>query len=223
MKIAVVSALALACAAGVANASLQFSFADPQPGRQMTNTAGALAYDQSAVLMFHANLSDAGLSANQTWSNARMEMNMSVGIAVLVAPGLYQAPVSGFFEVYDMSSSSRVAILRGTASAGAYVRYSGTNSMLFSDPDLQYSAGPAMNSLLPSGQSFSFDNPQEAVFTLTDMIVAGGGSVIGQNGLVRNFDANASYSGNSGFTIVPTPGAAALLGIGGLMVGRRRR
>ena len=221
-KIALVAATLAGLATTAANAdTLQFSFADPQPGRQLSNSGGLMTYDQNSTFQFLANLSAAGLSSNQTWNNAAMEMSLTLGAPVAI-PGGYVAPVSGFFEVYDNTGSVRTNILRGTASDGAYVRVSNTNTMLFSDPGLVYTAGAALNGLLPIGQSFDLTNPQEASFTITDIQSDLGGNPI-NGGSFIGFTANASYSGNTEFRIVPTPGTAMLAGLGGLLTARRRR
>lgn len=224
-KMTVVAALAAAAVAGSASASITFSFADPIPGRQLRNQAngagvgvGLLTYDTTAPITFLVDGTDEGLS-QWTWSNARMEMNLALGAATTFA-GVTVAPVQGTFTIYDFTGSVRNDILTGTAAAGTFVRISNTNSILFSDPDFTYTAGPALAALLPSGVSFV--NPTEGSFSVTDVSVAeGGGHFIGPGGVFRTFTANSSFSGNT--ALIPSPGALALAATSGMIALRRRR
>ncbi len=209
--------------AAAAHAGVAMSFADPIPGRQLTNLAdgsgpgvGLLRYDQSAVLAFLFDGSGAGMPST-IFTDARMEMSMSLGAATTFG-GITTAPVSGFFTIYDMSSGSRRDIVTGTASAGTFVRISNTNSMLFSDPDFAYTAGPALVDLTGP---LVFLDPTEGVFTLTSVVADGGGSFINPDGTFRSFEANASFTGNA--EAIPAPGALVLAGLGALCVARRRR
>lgn len=214
------AALTLA-GASAANAGIAMSFADPIPGRQLhsqENGAGAgvalLTYDQNAVISFLFDASEMG--AGQTvFANARMEMNLALGAATTNL-GVTTAPVTGSFTIYDMSSASRVDIITGTAQLGSYVRIGNTNSLLFSDPDFEYTAGPALAGILPSGSVFA--DPTEGVFTLTAITPT---SFMNPNGTFKTFDANASFTGNA--EVVPAPGALALAGLGTLTLIRRKR
>lgn len=217
--------IAAAGLAGVANADLTFSFADPVAGRQLHNNqnniagpgTGQITYDQTAVLNFLVDGSTEPNNFTANFSNARMEMDLTVGAGVTIL-GVFQAPVTGFFRIYNAISGN--TILRGDALGGAFIRFGGTSSILFSDiTGFGYTFGADLQALLNPGRGPL--NPQEGVFTITDALVAGGfANLIGPGGVVRSFDANASFSGN---TAVPTPGAMALVGLGGLMVARRRR
>ena len=115
-------------------------------------------------------------------------------------------------------------ILRGDATSGAFLRVAGTGSLLLSsDNGFSYTFGSALQGVLNANGNFTTApyNPQEAVFTITDALASGGGSIIGAGGVVNSFTANASYSGNT--ATVPGPGAAALIGVAGLMASRKRR
>ena len=219
--------LAAAAVVATAQASVSFSFADPVPGRQLHNVSngagagvGALSYDTSAILTFLVDGSEEGFGA-VTFTDAHMELSMSLGAATTLGT-VTVAPVSGSFTIYRMIGGEvRQNILTGTASAGSFVRISNTNSMLFSDPDFVYSAGAALTAIMPEGMTFA--SPSEAVFTLTDVAVSGAGpaSFIGPGGVFRNFDANASFTGNT--ATIPAPGASVALALSGLAAARRRR
>jgi hypothetical protein len=210
----------------IANAGISFSFADPVPGRQMSNVAngagagiGALSYDTNANIVFYVDASDLG-AGTLTFNTARMEMALTLGAAV-TSGGVTLAPVTGSFTIYDMTGNVRTNILTGSADSGTFVRITNTNSILFSDPDFTYTAGPALSSVLPQGTQFVPST--EAVFTLTDVQTVGGSGLTTSGGAFRSFAANASFTGNTETTIVPAPGAFALAGASGLLVARRRR
>lgn len=213
--------------ASVANASIAFSFADPVPGRQVSNVQngagpglGLLTYDTSANIVLLVDDNEFGGFGSLSFNTARLEVTLTLGAAVTLG-GVTLAPVSGTFTIYDFTGGVRTDILTGSSQNGAFVRVTGTNAIQFSTADgFSYAAGPALAALLlPSGRSLA--PAQEAVFTLTDIATVGGGNFIGPGGVFRSFNANASFSGTS--ETVPTPGAAALAGLAGLVALRRRR
>jgi hypothetical protein len=227
---AVSATLLVASIAGAAHADLSFSFADPINGRQVTYTAnniagpgtGQLTYDKSAVLRFLVDGSSEPNSFSALFTNARMEMNLILG-------GNFVAPLRGFFRIYD-ANNENVDILRADASGGSFVRFSGTNSFLFSDLDgLGYTLGSPLQALLLPGRTIASPDlvngvaAQEGSFSLTDILTGGQppAALVNGQGIFANFQANASFSGN--VKLVPTPGAAALMGLGGLVAMRRRR
>jgi hypothetical protein len=206
-----------------AQAGIAMSFADPIPGRQLHSEAdGAgpgialLTYDTAAALSLLFDGSEDGLP-NHVFTNARMEMHLSLGAATTVG-GVTTAPVSGYFTILDGSGEAGSAILIGLASAGSFVRISGTNSILFSGPNFAYVPGPA---LLALTGPLTLIDPCEAVFTLTSVNSEGSGVFINPDGTFRTFDANASFTGSA--ETVPSPGAVSLCVLGGVCLVRRRR
>ena len=230
MKTATITALSSLCLAAAANAGLAFSFSDPVPGRQLTNLqanqagagTGVMSYDQFAALTLFVDGSNAENPFDHIFSNARMEMSMTIYTGSTVG-GVFSAPVAGFFRIFD--SVTGADIVRGDATGGAFLRVSGTSSLLLSsDSGFSYTFGSALQSVLSATGNGGIAplDPQEAVFTITDALASGGGSIIGAGGVVRSFSANASYSGNTETSAVPAPGAAALIGLAGVMSRRRR-
>lgn len=223
MKKTLSAVVGLCLAAGAAQASIAFSFADPSNGRQITNIkdgvspgVSLMTYDQAAPLVFYVDGTEESLGT-LTFNNARMELRFEMSPAVTIG-GVTTAPVAGFFRIFNATTGND--IVTGQSNAGAFVRVAGTNSILFSSPDgFSYAAGADLNAFLPSGSSLAAD--QEAVFTLTDVLVPGGGGIFGAGGVFKDFTANASFSGTT--NLVPAPGAIALAGVGGLLVARRRR
>ncbi len=217
-KISVLTALVAACGiAGVSQAALTFSFADPVPGRQMSYSQGTglISYDNLAAITVLVDGSTEPISFSTAFPNSTMTMSLAVG-TVSVAGPVIQAPVAGFFELRDASSA---LIIRGDTANGSFIRLGSTSSILMSDDiSFAYTAGPSLNALLVPGRALA--NPQEAVFTVTDLLVGGGGPLV-VDGQMRSWTANASYSGNS--EVVPAPGAIALASLGGLLIARRKR
>lgn len=223
--------LGAACLCGVSNAGLAFSFSDPVPGRQLTHLqadqagagTGIMSYDQAAALAFYVDGSAQPTPFDHLFLNARMEMSMTIFTGSTTG-GIFSAPVSGYFRIYDATTGGD--IVRGDATGGAFLRLSGTSSLLLSsDSGFHYTFGALLQSALASsGNPFTVPvDPQEAVFTITDALASGGGSIIGAGGVVRSFTANASYSGNTETVVVPAPGALALVALAGAAAARRRR
>jgi hypothetical protein len=217
--------LGLLAVCPIAQGSIAFSFADPGPGHQLTNTAngggtgiGRLTYNstQAISLIVDGTTESAGML---TFNNARLEMtNMNLGAAQTVG-GVTTAPVTGGFTFFDFTGNVRTNILTATIPTGSFVRIGNTNALLFSSSQgLVYSPGPALTTFLAGA---TFANPQEAVFTLTDVVVGGSLPLIGAGGVFNSFTANSSYSGNT--ATVPAPGSIVLLVLGaGVVAGRRR-
>lgn len=218
-------ALAVLAVCPVAQATIAFSFADPGPGHQLTNTAngggagiGLLSYSSSQPIAF---IIDGATETAVTMNNARLQMtNLTLG-AAQTQNGITTAPVSGSFVFYDFTGGVRTDIVTATVPNGSFVRIGATNAMLFSSATgLQYTAGPILTSLLEQA-GLTLTNPQEAVFTLTDVSVAGGAPLFNANGVFNSFTANSSFSGNT--STVPTPGSVAVLLLAAATTLTRRR
>lgn len=220
-----IAATAALLAAASANASIQFSFADPGNGRQLTNTAGALTstltYDTNEAITFIVGLDSIG-GSTVAFSDARLEMNITVGQATNLGGGVYRAAISGGFRVYRQGGGD---ILTGSAANGNFLTFTSAGSLgTTSNLTLNYTAGAELTSLLTAiDPSYVLAPVYDAVFTITDIAVRGGGALIDpQTGVYNTFQANTSYSGTA--NVIPTPGSFAMAGLGlGLVAGRRRR
>lgn len=223
--------LATFALAAAAQAGLAFSFSDTMPGKQLTNVqgnqygagTGQMTYDQFANLSLFVDGSGEANPFTHIFSNARMEMSMAIYTGSSTG-GVFNAAVSGFFRIFDATTG--LDIVRGDATSGAFLRVSGTSSLLLSsDSGFAYTFGAALQGLLASTGNAGQGpvDPQEAVFAITDATTSTGStSIIGPGGVVRSFTANASYSGSVETMAVPTPGALALVGLAGLATRRRR-
>lgn len=219
------AAMAAFALAGAAQADLAFSFADPGLGiRPVTNVAngggagiGLISYNMAVPISFIVDGSSEPVAFQNTFTNAHLELNLKISAAV-TAGGVTTANVDGYFIVTDSGGNM---ILRGDSMTGSFVRVGGTNSILFSDQTgFAYTFGSALNALLAPGRVPA--NPQEAVFTLTNILTAGGAPLFDPiTKIFNDFSANSSFTGNT--AVVPTPGSLALVGLGGLIAARRRR
>lgn len=225
--IAAAGGLVVLASASAQAQHLAFSFADPVPGRQLTHTAlgngtGTLTYDTGVSLNLLIDATSLGFGSISL-PDVRLQFNMTLGTAT-TAGGVTLAPVAGDFLFYTLDDSNQpVPVLQGASQAGAFVRIGSTNSLLFSSDDgFVYTPGAMINAMLGSTRELA--PLQEAVFTLTDVNTNGAGAMIGPGGVFRSFTANSSFSGNSEVRqIIPTPGATALMLLGGAMAARRRR
>jgi len=220
------AAMAVCAIAGAAQADLAFSFADPGLGiRPVTNVAngggpgvGLISYNMAVPISFIVDGSSEPAAFQHTFGNARLELNLAIGMAT-TAFGVTTANVAGYFIVTDNVTNQM--ILRGDSQTGSFVRIGGTNSILFSDQTgFGYTFGAALLSLLAPGRGPTA--PEEAVFTLTNIVTAGGAPLIDAvTHAFNSFSANSSFTGNT--ATVPTPGSLVLTGLAGLIVARRRR
>lgn len=217
-----VSGIAALVLGAAAQADITFSFADPSGGQQVTATANGggagvtrVTYDTSAPITF---IVDTGAEGGTTFTNARVEFtNFDVGAAVVINNMTF-APVSGTFTFYDFTGGVRTDILRGQSTTGAFVRVGIANAFMFSSANgFLYTAGAA---LLPVLGAQNLMGQQDAVFSLTNINVQGGGPLIGANGAFNSFTADTSYSGSSQ---VPAPGSIAILMTAAAASFRRRR
>ena len=215
------AALALAGLAGSAMGGLTFSFADPAGNGQLVNTGGVLSYDSSAVLSFNIDGSTEPSPFSVSFVNAGLELNLTLSNASSFA-GVTTAQISGSFRFFNRDINGGVGpaatILEAVAPSGAFVSIgaAGTVNTDFDFFGLVLSAGAQLQGLLAPGRFIA--PPFDSVFTVTD-IAPLPLSVV--NGTISNFSANASFSGTA--NVVPTPGSVALLALGGLAMGRRRR
>jgi hypothetical protein len=208
-----------------AQATIAFSFADPGPGHQFTNTAngagpglGMLSYNTNQVISL---IVDGAAESAITMNNVHLEMTTLTLGAASTNNGVTTAPVSGSFTFYDMTNGTRTNIVSASVPQGSFVRIGGTSALLFSSQlGLQYTAGPILQNLLEQA-NLTLSNPEEAAFTLTDITVANNQPLFNSAGVFNSFTANSSYSGNVG--TVPTPGSLGILLVAAGAFARRSR
>lgn len=217
---------ALCFPTAAALASIAFSFADPAGGRQLTNTQGTggdpmtglITYDSAVPIVFIVDGIDDGLGV-EVFSKAFLEMDLQIGTATEISPGIFQASIIGTFSIFTAGDGD---ILSGEFNEGNFLTLNsagvigGTNT---APMPFQYTAGPALQSFL--GDGMSLGELAEAVFTLTDITPEARGELIGPEGVVGGFTANASFSGVA--NVIPAPGAGLLVACGLSGALRRRR
>jgi hypothetical protein len=223
---AVVGAL-LVTAGAAQGGIISFSFNAPVGGGALTNIAGAggpdaglMFSDQSAPLNLTLDLTNEG-GGIVNFTNARMFMTFTLPAAQAPIPNLYIANVTGTFSIYDYTGNTRVDILTGTLTGGQFIKSGSSHTIVMNDGSgLTYTPGPRLSALLPAGSSLV--PAHDGTFSLTNVrTLAGGTDIIGPNNTFSSFTATPAFSGSS--TVVPTPGALVLCGIGGYLTARRRR
>lgn len=235
MKIglALCASTVLALAAGSAQAAF-FSFASDtnQNGPTFRNTGangstlndgGTLNTNGSVNGPLLADLDEDGPNAPIS-INARFTFNGSLSNyqAISLSSGfLHTFRVNGTFSFLDAATSGNV--MTATFANAVFASYSNTASTLGrtasiqanagTDPTLAFSFGGALGTeSLPEDENF--------VFTLTSLRNSSGGFVtVTPNGTLGDLRSEGSFSAAA----IPAPGAVALLGLGGLIVARRRR
>lgn len=227
----ILAALGVAALAGTAHGTL-FSFAsDSNPngftfagnGAAVTDSAGATP----VVLLVDDN--NGPLPALSYNVDFVADFTIAHVSSVQVAPGVFSHNYSlnGFFQF----NTGAGPLLRATITDGAMValgtatRWGSTETILGSDDpgSVEYTwFGPDLPAYgVFNGVSIGLD---DAAFTLTNTqtFLGMGVSLNAQTFLPdAGWQSEGSFSGTAVF--IPAPGAAALLGMAGLVVGRRRR
>ncbi len=223
---ALVVAMGLPCAA--ASGAIFFTFQDPGPEREVTlqqneddSFSFAYSFDHTVSLFV---TSDNGEIANTTFNQTRLTLSMQTDTMPLVdQEGLLVTHLSGQFVFEDVSGGAPTTIMTGlfdeavaTLLMGEFmgqIEASGSVAGSTIVGSLQLMAGEALTSLMDPGATLG--GRQTSSFALSDLLGSDEG-----NGLT--LAGSAAYTGSSE-VLVPAPGAAALLGLGGLVAMRRRR
>lgn len=239
MKTALMMAAVLA-AAGSAQAVTTFSFAsDTDPSQFTFGGSGTSVGNATPPPLVTLTVGNGNSGESALTFDVEFRTNFSLSfLASVNQPGgtlhLYdivgtdgQAPSFGFFL-----PGTNTALLTATFEGGIF-RNLGTPTAWGTGGDasssditgqVTYTWQGASNAAFGLVQGASSQGVDDVVFTLTNIQNAQSNTPGVQ--LNGNFPGQAwvsegSYSGTANF--VPAPGAAALLGLGGLMVGRRRR
>ncbi|GAB4555847.1 MAG: hypothetical protein Tsb0013_18630 [Phycisphaerales bacterium] len=220
------AALACAAIAPVASAGeITFTFDDPAAGGEFMGNSGmpgSLTYDTAAVLDLVVDSTDCEDGSINVFQ-AQLAMELSVGTPSSFA-GIISAPVTGSFTFTDLNSGE--VIMTATTTNARLVNFDSAGSVISSvdgtGTGLSFAAGPALVAI-GLEELMAID----AVFTLTDIDVFQASTIFsdigGQNPVLNDFDANAAFTATATGQVIPTPGAAALAGIGLVGFARRRR
>lgn len=238
-----VAAGALMAVAGSANAAAFLTFLDPAGGREVKYTApvgnatfGTLT--ATAVVDFQIDLSDHGLGTvvfdnvtysktakvSAAWMNGS-SFNAEVYDAVFSYTDGANTILTGAFGTGTQGGPNGGDLfingLSGSISSNADA-VGGSLSYVFGNAPIQVGnpgAGADLNALLATVQ-LAFGAAIDGNWTLTGITPRPNVFEGSAGTFITSFDANAAFSGT--VDIVPTPGAAALAGMG-LLVGLRRR
>lgn len=247
MGVAFVAGTTLALAAGAANAAAFLTFQDPAGGREVVYTAptkpGALgSLDVTGVVSLQFDLTSFGLGV-VTYAGLNYHKTADVGPAIDLGDDNFKAEVyNGHFEYRDPSQGNAL-ILSGDFGTGLSQGPNGANLLVTGlsgalvanatakSGSLSYGFGtgviqpgnPGAGSDLPSylaANNYAFGAAIDGNWTITG--IAPVPSLL-DDGFLNSFDANAAFSGTIEVNRVPTPGTAALAGVAGLILARRRR
>lgn len=214
-----------------ADASIFFSFADPSGGRELQHIAndvspgvGSLVYDPTATLDLLVDGTESGLGI-AVFSNVHLELDLTLGSASEVFPGLWLAPVLGSFTFYTITEDAgrtRVDLLHGSNVDGALINtvLGSTGSWGFgatSDSGFTWTALNDLASFLGAGFFLSGDADMAMTVTGTQ----GDDPFLDGQGLFGDFLANLSFSGTA--TVIPAPSTLGVVSLAGLALCRRRR
>ena len=126
---------------------------------------------------------------------------------VLTSPGYLTA---GLYGIPDSSIGDTIMGL-----------FDSTGTWIAADDDDNIGAWPSLEALLPAGRYYI------VLGHFGDAVTSGPSLASDWNGIDANGGSITApalqYKLVVGFNAIPTPGAAALLGVGGLVLGRRRR
>ncbi|MFA6043995.1 MAG: PEP-CTERM sorting domain-containing protein [Phycisphaerales bacterium] len=240
MKIALMVAAALA-AASSAQAVTTFSFASDTDPSQFTFSGNGAQVSNGTpaptvtLLVGNGNGGQAPLSFN-------VEFRSNFSISYVVS-----TPVSGGFQhIYNVQGNqgqsptfgfyvpgTNDALLTATFEGGIF-RSAGTQNAWGSGANVEasditgqvtytwFGASNAAYGLVAGGSSFGLD---DAAFTLSNLQsgqpATNGVGLNADNYPIQSWNSEGSFSGTANF--VPSPGAIALMGLGGLAMARRRR
>lgn len=215
---------ALACAALAPAAmagDITFTFDDPVGGNEFMSDGldpANLTYDTMANVELEVDTTSDPMGA-VTLFDASLSLDLVVGMPASLG-GLTAAPITGTFAFTDTLSGD---LIFSAELMNAQIVELGAAGSVISAVDnqgigLAFTAGPALNDL------GVFDMiALDAVFTLTDVQTMQSGAIFGPGPVVNPFNANSAFTATANAELVPTPGAAALAGIGLMGIGARRR
>jgi len=223
---AVAAAAAIPCA--TASGAIFFTFQDPGPAKEISvqenpDESMSFTYDFGQIVSLSIT-SDAGEVPNTVFSQTRLTLDMTTTSAPIVdETDLFVARLSGQFTFEDVSGGEPTTILTGTFDRAVAtllmgqfmgkIEASGSVAGDSTVGSLTLEAGDALLDLLEPGQQLG--GRQTSSFAISNL----SGDTGGDNGLLSLL-GDAAFTGSS--QVVPTPAAAALLGLSGFAVRRRR-
>lgn len=224
-------ACAVAAVPAAAFGGITFTFDDPGSGAEfvhlgptMGNPVGAVSFRNDLPVDLEIR-DDAALPTDPALAtfSAFFEVDWQVGsIFTGAGDAVQSATLSGTFQWVDAGSGD--VILSGAFTEAAIVTFGIAGSIVTSSDivggQLAYTVGQP---LIDLGIDTLID-PQDAVWTLTDLAAAGAGAppIVEIDGerFFNTFTANAAFTGTAE---IPTPGAMAIAAAAGIAGLRRRR
>ncbi len=176
------------------------------------NNDGTITFNTSSQLDLVVDAQEPGFGV--VTYVVTLSLDMTVGQATLVSPGVWQAPVDGSFAFNDGVDD----ILTGTVMDGAFLTFGTTGNVNASSSTLSLMM-TASGQLLAQFGGAQLSEAFDASWSLADFLP--GAPSVNSSGYLQSFVANSAFVGSA--FIVPAPGGAALLGLAGLVALPRRR
>jgi len=220
-------AAAIAIPGATASGAIFFTFQDPGPAKEITveengDESMSFMYDFGQTVSLSIT-SDAGEAPDTVFAQTRLTLDMTTTSSPIVdEPDLFVARLSGQFTFEDVSGADPVTILSGpfdravaTLLMGQFMGTIEASGSVAGDTtvgSVSLEAGEALLGLLEPGQVLG--GRQTSAFAISNL-----SGDTGQNGLLSLL-GDAAYTGSS--QVIPAPAAAALFGLGGFALRRRR-
>lgn len=219
------AAAAVALCATAANGAVFFTFQDPAGQRETTLTFGSvggadgsISYLTSVPVNLEVDATEEGHGV--TTIPAALTIDLTITPTLInPAPLTVLGSIAGSFEFRTLGTDELILAADVEPSAGAIFQsntsgaFFGASAAMPGDPDMTFTRGPG---LTPALDDLDLLAPFDFAFTLTNVTGTGETDATGQ----------ALYRANTAFTataLIPTPGSAALAGLGAVMLGRRRK
>lgn len=231
-RIGLIGMVAGAGLSASANGAIFTTYQDPAGDRELKYFAptgaelfGSLLLD--TTIDFQVDLTEEGLGV-LTFPGATITKTAAVSdVTELVAGTVFAAEVfNADFEIRDAGNNLILSGSYGYAGEkpfGADLTMLTTSATLNANStapggSLEYTVGDAISTALAS-QGLVAGGAVDAAWTITAIT----STEINEGGFFTDFEANSAFSGTLEVLPVPTPGAIALAGLGGLAAIRRRR
>lgn len=205
---------------------VSFTFDDPGSGAEFSYTApqapgtGELLFRQDVPVQLElAGESEAAQLGSLSF-DAYFDASFEVG-AIISNPGdlVTTAQLSGEFAWRDVQTDE--VIVSGEFADAVLVAFAGAGAIIAGSGEAQGSLSYTPGEVLLAEGITSLINPEDAVWTLTNLTFESGQQEVDVAGerYLNSFEANAGYTGTA---YIPAPGTLALFSVGLLVAWRRR-
>ena len=212
MSMRVIAGSMILVGAAAAQGAITFTFADPTAMSEMSHTGGLLSYNADAI-DFTIHSTEAGY-AGETYEDATLSFTATAVDGGSFGPFQAGLVTTTTFEFRDNAGD---LLLSGSFTNGTLALINDVGGIT-ADEDASFGGltYTAHGDFLADLQAANLELAPEfdAAFTLTNIEFGSPGQGL------ADFTANSAFTGTA--HVIPTPGALALAGFGGLAAIRRR-